>query len=440
MSDYKEYGEFPDDFDLEAFLTEAGAIFDENSTGEFIFSSCPFCGKSKKFYFNASNASFNCFAGSCQKRSGPYFGAIWIGSKLLNKPFDVVEEMIYGKKGQETIHDILKNTSIERLEFDIHKRKDKKFKNAPQDLLIPDELELLNKEKHPKPWQYLVSRGYTDDVIKKLDLLYLPYESFGEAWNDVCKKRFPDSDPKNLADDEKMIVNEVVRYFERVIFPLYVDGKVKGFVARDITGTKEPKVLNSRGGFRNFYFWNYDNAKKSKEIIICEGNSSAIKCGVSRSVALLGKTMSKNQRKLLKKTAAKKVIICFDVGTDEDVKSVNKLLSLDYLNEIYYVELPPVIELKDSVITEELVERVNKLGNLSLKLVDKSNIELKSSERKDLQLLTLAESDEFDLEEQKALLYISKKAEYKDPGDYTEKEMDNFIKRAKKVQRSIFDN
>ena len=249
--------ELADDFDFPQFLEDLGVSFRENSTGQLILDECPFCQKSGKMYVDAQKGIYNCFAGSCGQRGGPAN----LVMQITGKNFPEVKEMLFGD-GEISIGDILQGKGFDNLDIAITgKRRQSQTQTTAESILLPTELVSLDKNEHKKAWDYLLGRGYTDEIIEKLNLLILPYKNFGQAWGEISKNRFPKSDPRNLTDEEKVVVKEVARLQGRIVFPVLVDEKIKGFVARDYEGGKAPKVLNSRGNFRSFSVWNYDNAK-----------------------------------------------------------------------------------------------------------------------------------------------------------------------------------
>ena len=99
-----------------------------------------------------------------------------------------------------------------------------------------------------------------------------------------------------------------LRYLNRIFFPVKYNGELKGFVARDFSNKVDPafKALNSVGQFRAKYVWNFDNVKDSDVIVLCEGITDAIKCGINRAIAFFGAAATEDQLDLIKTTSLRK--------------------------------------------------------------------------------------------------------------------------------------
>lgn len=436
--------------DLAVLFEDNGVKFRENSSSQLIMDQCYNCGRSKKLYVSKEKGLYTCF--SCNETGNP----VKLVAKYLDISFKEASKMLYGAgaKINASISKVSEEEDEEPLQFNLGGLTKKSSSTGdlqmPEPLKLPLELQLLGPE-HPTPYKYLISRGYTPEDIEDLKLLVLPHASFNEAWNAVetrLKK-------EGLSGEKlKAEVKLVVRYFERIVFPVYVDFSVMGFVARDYTGTKQPKVLNSAGNFRSYSVWNYDNAKNSEELIICEGTTSAVKSRVGRSIALLGKVATPGQVRLIKKMKAKKVYLCLDIGTDNEIEKLYKSLSMIYPGKVYNISLPPVIIPKVK-ITEELITKVNTTfgvnwvyeleGNkLTIEYPEKNAIlgklhisnKLPSDEKRDqfwkkIKQYNLGNEVEFQL------AWVVFESEYKDSGDYTHEEMDYFISQAQVIRGGI---
>lgn len=435
--------------DLAVLFDDHGVKYRENSSGQLIMDECYNCGRSKKLYVSKEKGLYTCF--SCNEVGNP----VKLVSKYLDISFKEASKLLYGTAGKINASPtkVAEEEDDAPLQFNLGgltKKTSSSDLQMPEPLKMPPELKLLGPE-HAVPYKYLTSRGYTPEDIEDLKLLVLPFATFNEAWNAVESRL----KKEGLSGEKlKSEVKLVVRYFERIVFPVYVDYNVMGFVARDYTGTKQPKVLNSAGNFRSFSVWNYDNAKNSEEMVICEGTTSAVKCRVNRSIALLGKVATPGQVRLIKKTKAKKVYLCLDIGTDNEIEKLYKSLSMIYPGKVYNIQLPPVIIPKIK-ISEELITKVNATfavnwsyeseGNkLTIEYPEKNAIlgklhisnKLPSDEKKDqfwkkIKQFNLGE----DVESQ--LAWVVFESEYKDAGDYTHEEMDYFISQAKLIRGGI---
>lgn len=435
--------------DLGQLFEDNGVKFRENSTGELIMDQCYNCGRSKKLYVSKELGLFQCFR--CEEKGN----AVKLVAKYLNISFKEAAKKLYGTDGKiyASPAKLQEEEDDEPLQFNLggltKKKSDLKL---PEAVKLAPEFKMLGPE-HTVPYNYLIKRGYTPKDIDELNLLVLPFETFNDAWRaveDRLKKQ-------GLKGEElKTEVKNIVRYHERIVFPVYVDYNILGFVARDWTGLKQPKVLNSSGNFRAFSVWNFDNAKESEELIICEGTTSAVKCGVHRSVALLGKAATPGQIKLIRKTKTKKIYVCLDIGTDKEVANIYKALSVFYPGKIYQIELPPIIDLKIK-IDPNLVSLVNQNFGVSWNhLVDKNQMEISYTDKLailgKLNIANKLPSDEkrslfnkkikafpFSEEQVAQLSWVIFESEYKDSGDYTHEEMDEFIKQAKPYRSQGLD-
>jgi hypothetical protein len=99
-------------------------------------------------------------------------------------------------------------------------------------------------------------------------------------------------------EEKKIGVSFLGRYAYRVIFPIYVNKALKGFVARDFTGTQTPPYLNTSG---SKYLYNFPD-KPHDKIVLCEGVFDCL--AIERTVrtqkfydvaAVLGRTLTEQQ-------------------------------------------------------------------------------------------------------------------------------------------------
>lgn len=376
--------------DIQKWLDDQGFQYNER-TNELIANSCFNCGRSKKLYINKESGMYNCFR--CGVKGNPINLVMNVGNVNFKKAL----ELCYGISDEKV-------NAVKKLEEDNWEEFFQISSNSKKtNLKIPDPpLELREDFEPIKPtdleyWGYLRKRGFSDDMILSTPLY---------VWREK----------------------------KRIVFTIETNNQIMGYMARDITGQQQPKTLNSRGNFRSFNFWNYDRVKNSETIIICEGIFSAIKCGIDRTIALLGKTLAEGQLKLLRTTNAKKIIICLDPDTDQDQQKMYEELSIYYTGQIYTISLPPVIQLKKE-ISPSAVEVVNKrfktnlkiLPNLELELLPEDKKVIKNFIRSGKMLILSPEAVEL-------AKYISE-SDYKDSGDYSFEEMNQYINNAKLFSR-----
>ena len=431
---------------MDEILEKYGVKF-RNNTHELIMDSCFSCGRSKKLYVSKDKGTFICFR--CGVKGPP----LELMKQYCNLDTKEALKALYGetkfKVGLSSLDDEDDEIEVKKEEkkpdnFKLDLTKLVKKNKTTGELPLPDPMDMASEFKiltseFVEPYNYLLKRGYTPEIIESLKLLVLPYKDFKEAWADLEKK---------YGKDQKQKISEIARIQGRIVFPLYIDSLVMGFVARDYTGTKEPKVLNSTGNFRSFSVWNYDLARLSEDLVVCEGTTSAVKCGINRSIALLGKMASPGQIRLIRQMKAKKIFLCLDIGTEDEQSKIYKALAVYYPGRIFKIEVPPVIEVKNKVVDDVILEKVKTIFNVELFLDKDTNLlhfpyEGKGSifsqarvnpklpsDQKRTQLSAFLEDQGLkDLEE--TLFWLLFDSEYKDSGDYSIEEMEQFKQLAR---------
>lgn len=431
-------------------LDDKGIKYKINSTQQLILDTCLFCGKSNKLYVSLNkNGVYNCFSCGGDPDSKGRGNAVMLIAKVLDISYKEAAKILHN---QETIEISKIKEEYERPEnntgliLNLSGFKKNSLKNElklPEPIKLIEEFVILDENSNKLAWDYLINRGYTAEVIHQLKLYVLPFNNYADTFKYLSNKY-----KRDFQSDEELknFVKKSCLLYGRIVFPMYIENEIYGYVARDYTGSLVPKVLNSSvaknaASFRNFFVWNYDNARNSKSLVICEGTTSAIKCGINRSIALLGKAATQDQLRLIRKMNANKVYLCLDLSTDAEQIKMLSYLNLFFNNEIYKVDLPPLLMLKQS-FNEEEIKYINEcLPNLNMTDTTKSII-ISPNDKNILKeyIKKLYEkksiNDDFYIEFYEKL----KKAEYKDAGDYTYAEMEEFIQSAQKYKYSILSD
>lgn len=114
------------------------------------------------------------------------------------------------------------------------------------------------------------------------------------------------------------------KFSGRIIIPVYVREVLATFVARDFTGKSKLRYLYPKNNPTGKVIFNYDVAKKHiEQIVICEGAIDAMTIG-PHAVALLGKSLSRQQDLLIAESHDDhEYVIFFDgdkAGVDASMK------------------------------------------------------------------------------------------------------------------------
>ena len=113
-------------------------------------------------------------------------------------------------------------------------------------------------------------------------------------------------------------------YAGRLVVPVVLHGRTVSFVARDMTGRAEKKVLYPKGTSTGRVLFNYDRAKRLPEVVLVESVLDAMHVGPS-AMAVFGTTLSDHQLALI--IAASKintVTVLFD-GDDAGTRGARKV-------------------------------------------------------------------------------------------------------------------
>lgn len=158
---------------------------------------------------------------------------------------------------------------------------------------------------------YLHKRGLSDEDINKFRI-GLSLDEPDTLKNILEKKGYT----TKVSEDLGLVNNIDGKFFDvfrgRIMFPLYdTEGHVIGYSARIYRGEAIAKYINTKETYlykKGNYLYNYhlakDEAKRSKKLIIVEGQMDAIRLyinGVKNVVALMGTALTKEQIELIKR-------------------------------------------------------------------------------------------------------------------------------------------
>ncbi|WP_077621479.1 DNA primase [Sediminibacillus massiliensis] len=229
---------------------------------------------------------------------------------------------------------------------------------------------LLRHTKEGKEgYQYLIDRGFTDELIDTFQLGFSP-NSREFIVQFLEKKGFH---PQTMVKAGLLSMNDQNqisdRFRGRVIFPIRNHlGKSVAFGGRSING-QEPKYLNSPESelfHKGTLLYNFDKARstirKEEAAVLFEGYMdviSAHKAGVHNGVATLGTSLTDAQAKLLRRYVDT-VIICYDgdnAGLQATYKAAKTLKKAGCIVKV--AVLPEGMD-PDDFITQKGAERFKK--------------------------------------------------------------------------------
>ncbi len=179
---------------------------------------------------------------------------------------------------------------------------------------------LLNTDLGQEPLNYLLSRGFANDSIKKFQIGYA-FNSWDYVKNFLDKRGFS---PELMEQAGLLVKSESGfgdRFRHRIMFPIFdQQGRTIAFSGRAL-GDGNPKYLNSPETpifNKSKILYNFHNARpiirRQNTAILFEGFADVIaadEASVENSVATMGTSLTVEHLQILKRTS-KKVIICYD--------------------------------------------------------------------------------------------------------------------------------
>lgn len=387
---------------IASFLKDHEIPYSVKTNDLILIQRCPKCNKSNKLYASLKKGIFPCKSASCDWNTKEN-----ITIKLVSEILEIDEKQAFvlcylnkDKNKIETYEEVIEYTK-------------------PRELI---EFKKIDDSDESKDFMdYLLSRGFSKDDIDKTQPMHILHR---EHWkvNELLSHKY--------SIDE---INLVKIHMNRVIFPLFHEGQMVGYVSRDITGKNKIKVANADGNFRSFYYWNFDNTNGSEEIVICEGTFDAIKFGVNRGIAVLGSSMTEKQIDLmLTNKNLKKIYIGLDVGTELIKNKLFESIKEKFKGDIFNIEYPTVIYSKVIKISEEVRESISYFLGKEIFRIGENSLNMEYIDFQKIKKQIKDNEFAFDISDtgMEDLIMFIDTAQYKDAGDYNPEELNEMVRNA----------
>lgn len=234
--------------------------------GNRFLACCPFHSeKTPSFSIYKEGGNWKCFG--CGKKG-----------KLTQLLFELTGEHVQYKPQYKIVEDNSRKKSLRYTDYQI-------------------DGEFLNIFDNQFVLEYCWSIGFTNKFIEAFDIKYFKKAAF----------IFDNSEPRY--------------YYNRIVVPCKLDGKVYNYECRDYTRRSSKKVLYPRQAENDFLF-NFDNIDKNKELIVVEGIKGLAKVWSFYShnvVSTFGKMLKSNQKKQL--------LLCKDITRlpDNDENKIDNI-------------------------------------------------------------------------------------------------------------------
>jgi DNA primase len=199
-------------------------------------------------------------------------------------------------------------------------------------------LETSDEAKETK--DYLLSRGYTEEDIKNMELGYVPSQD--RVVNYLLSKGHSKESINDFIQDTRIFKTH------KLSIPYRTGSYFKGFKFRT-TGEDKPKYINSTGLDKSGGFFNLSGLKGGKDLVIVEGELDSLHAtanGVENVVSIGGSKPSPEQIKNAIQRGAKAFTVCLDREPhkeEETTKTVNEVIEIilnEGVNKVYIVTLP----------------------------------------------------------------------------------------------------
>lgn len=263
---------------------------------------CPMCGREDKFSILKANGYTICYRSSCDygKRNFIQFIKALLGitteeaiQKLKSSNKDEFEGIL---QNGLTLDIELKDPFEKYLNFEIDLMNDIEPKKYPEWYMSP-----IDATESKEGLDYLISRGITIEVAKKLDITYSSFH-------------------------------------KRIYFPVKMNGICYGYQGRAVKNVdSKDKVRNNEGFKRETLVMFADNLMTSKDVIIAEGPVDAIKFDlVGGYVATLGKEITNKQIQIIMSYEPKNIYLALDDDAAHEMSMLADKISLP----VYHIKVP----------------------------------------------------------------------------------------------------
>lgn len=297
---------------------------------------CPFhTEKTASFYVSPGRNSFHCFG--CGRS-----GDIFTFTELIEgMSFSDALQKLAERAGVKIVRGYSKDTDSSK----------KILTRINEEAVIYFE---KNLETNKEAMDYLLSRGLTNETIKKFRLGFA-INSWDGALKNLRSKGYKDEDLISsgvIAKTEKGLID---RFRSRIIFPLIdISGSVVGFSSRIFPADREgPKYVNSPETLvfhKSKFLFGLNDARqeilKKGQVIIVEGQMDlmmAHQVGAINTVAVSGTALTDSHLSMLKRFT-NEVVYSFD-SDDAGRKAAIRAFKISFENEL----LPKSVILDDGL-------------------------------------------------------------------------------------------
>lgn len=294
-------------------IVEGSGVRYKRNAVSYIFT-CPHCTKSDKLYIRRKDGRFICFY--CAEINGYKGRCDRALADLIGTPRAELAQQLFGEGEQQAT---------------------------------------LTLEIEIAPWDSDVSMS--DTVIPEAPVMGMPLDFLPLDHKGAERGRAYVEDrraiPLSVASEYGIRYSPPQR---RVIFPVIVDGKCRGWQARAILDEIQPKILSSRHIPRSDTLMFYDRLGFHEHCVLTEGPVDAIKahlCG--GNVATMGKIVTPNQIELIRRKGVKKLYLGLDRDASTEAMKLIQEVSSDF--EIYHLTPPEGVSDLGECSFEQVYER-----------------------------------------------------------------------------------
>jgi hypothetical protein len=284
---------------LRRVIEDSGIDFKVNARS-YVFS-CPRCGKKDKLVMFKDDGRFVCWV--CADLNGFRGRPEYALTEMMGMSLPDLRKVLYRDAAETAPLDYLSLNFVEAYGEDEEVPAEAEGKGRP--VSWPLDFYAIDHDHARKGREYLASRDISMELAMQYGLRYCPVQ-------------------------------------QRVVFPIYSGGKLRGWQARAIFKTewwdeeeerirKVPKILTT--GRRESVLMFEDHLAGSEHAILCEGPVDAIKCHLAGgNVASMGKIVSRQQIQLIRNSGVRRVYLGLD--RDAATETMKLLEAFDDL-EVY---------------------------------------------------------------------------------------------------------